>query len=265
MLCFFYKNHIFAFKFANSIFKMLDKTSGIVLGSIPYNDRTQFVHIYTEKFGKVSYKTSISTKRTAKTRLQRLLFIPLTKLDLDVEHSNSSEFQQIKEASIISTPLNIEDGNPTKHAQCLYIAELIDKSIKEVESNPQLWNFLSNCIDIFLLPGLSSNDFHLLFTAKLCIYLGFGINESEYTKGDLFDLKESQFTSKSIGHEYYLNSISAEYLHRLLASDFTNINQLNLTNQERSIMLDILIAYIRLHIPEIGDIKSIDVLKAIYT
>lgn len=243
---------------------MLDKTPGIVLGTIPYNDRTQFVHIYTEKFGKVSYKTSISTKRTAKTRLQRLLFIPLTKLELDIEYSNSSDIQQIKEASILSSPLNFEGVNPIKHAQCLYIAELLDKSIKEVESNPLLWNYLSNCIDIFMLPESFCNDFHLLFTAKLCIYLGFGINEAEYKKGDLFDLIEGQFTSSTIGHAYYLNSISTEYLHKLLALDFTNINQLSFTNQERTIMLDILIAYIRLHIPEIGDIKSIDVLKSIY-
>lgn len=240
---------------------MLEKTRGIVLGIIPYNDNSQFVHIYTEKFGKTTYKTSLN--KTKKSNRQRNMFVPMTILDMDVEHSNTSELHQIKEATIISSPLSFCSSNPAKYAQCLYIAELTDKSIREVEQNQLLWNFLYTSTEIFLLSDLSLPLFHILFTAKLCFPLGFGIDYSEYKKGMMFDMNDSQFTEEKIYHPYYLNSVSAEYLYKVLCTDYSNIDNLALNSNEQSIMLDILLSYLKLHIPEIGEIRSVEVLKAI--
>lgn len=241
---------------------MLDKTLGIVLGTIPYNDHTQFVHIYTERFGKVSYKTSV--KRAKKGSQQRFMFAPMTLLELDVQHSDSSELQQIKEATIVSSPLAMGMSNPVKYSQCLYIAELIDKVVREIEQNQILWEYLKNSLELLSLPEINSDNFHLLFTAKLCVPLGFGIDESEYAKGMQFDMNEGRFTDDIITHPYYLNSISAEYLYRLLQTDFTTLGSLKLNSTEKSIMLDILLAYLKLHVPEIGEIKSLEVLRTLF-
>ena len=70
--------NIFAFEFANSIVKMLDKTQGFVLGTVPYNDHSQFVHIYTQKFGKMSFKVSVFAKRSKKAQQQKLMLHPMT-------------------------------------------------------------------------------------------------------------------------------------------------------------------------------------------
>lgn len=256
--------YIFAFKIANSIYKMLDKTKGVVLGSVLYNDHTRFVHIYTEKFGKMSYKISTSVKRSKKSQQQKLMFSPMSLLELDVKHSEASEIHQIKDATLLSSPLALGSGDPTKYAQCLYIAELLDRSIREIERNPKLWDFIVNSIDILYLMDGDTDNFHLLFTAKLLIPLGFSIDTTEYTKGMQFDMIEGLFSSGSINHGYYLNSVSAEYLYKLLSSDFDRLGEIELSHNERHIMLDILLAYLKLHIPEIGDLKSLEVLKALY-
>lgn len=240
---------------------MFDKTSGIVLGTIPYNDHTQFVHIYTEKFGKVSYKVSV--KRTKKSSQQRYLFAPLTLLELDVKHADNSELQQIKEATIIQSPLFLSNSDPEKYAQCLFIAELIDKTVREIENNSILWEYLCNSLEIFSLPEIDNSNFYLLFTAKLCTPLGFGIDPEEYHVGMQFDLYEGKFTDEAITHPYYLNSISAEYLHRLLTCNYANLGALGFDQKKRNIMLDILLAYLRIHIPEIGEIKSAEIIKEV--
>lgn len=244
---------------------MFDKTQGIVLGSVPYNDRTRFVHIYTEKFGKITYKVSTTATRSKKSQQQKLLFCPLSRLELDVMHTEVSEMQQIKDAALLASPHLLGAEDPMKFVQCIYIAELLDRSIREIEYNPQLWEFIVNSIDmLYLLEGDTSN-FHLLFTAKLCIPLGFGIDETEYKPGMQFDMLESCFTNEAITHGYYLNPVSAEYLYKLLCSDYNNIGKLRLSSNEKSIMLNILLAYLKIHIPEIGELKSLDVLKALYS
>ena len=238
---------------------MFDKTLGIVLGSVQYNDHTQFIHIYTEKFGKVTYKTSI--RHTKRLSTQKMMFSPMTLLDLDVIHTESEELQKIKESAILSSPLLFGNNDPLKYSQCLFMAELIDRSIREVEQNKLLWDYIYNSLEFFSMTEGVSPDFHILFTAKLCIPLGFGIDESVYESGMLFDMNEGCFTADKIYHPYYLNSISAEYLYRLLKSNYTNLSLLNYSKTERNIMLDILISYLKLHIPEIGELKSLDVLK----
>lgn len=263
-LRFFLKNFIFALEFANSIFKMLDKTLGIVLGTVPYNDNTQFVHIYTERFGKVTYKTSTPKAHSKKAQQRKLAFQPMTLLELNVQHSDSKELQQIQDAEIVLSPLSYASNDPIKFSQCLYIAELLDKSIREIECNQMLWDYLYHSVEIFSITDVDTSNFHLLFTAKLWIPLGFGIDESIYKPGMLFDLNEGKFTSEKIEHAYYLNSISAEYLYKLLQSDFTNISELSLNSKERNIMLDILITYHKLHIPEIGTLNSTDILKDMF-
>lgn len=239
---------------------MLDKTLGIVLSVIPYNDNSQLVHIYTEKYGKITYKVAIRQFR--KGGHQRMAYTPMTQLELDVLRSESHEFQQIKEASIISSPLSLGLSDPAKYTQCLYMAELVDGCVREVEQNSRLWSYLYHSLEILSLPEFTSEQFHLLFTVKLFDLLGFGIYPDEYEKGMQFDMRESRFTFEPIFHPYYLNKISAEYLYNLISKDFTDINELKLNNEERKTMLEILLAYLKLHMPEI-DADKFGILKDI--
>ena len=237
---------------------MLEKTFGIVLCTIPYNDFSQFVHIYTEKFGKISYKVAIRHYRNGSQ--QRMAYTPMSLLELDVNHNEASEFQQIKEATLISSPLSAGMGNPVKYSQTLYLAELIDKSVREVERNERLWKYLYHSLEIFSLPEFSSEKFHLLFTVNLFDLLGFGISPQGYEKGMQFDMRESCFTHNPILHPYYLNSFSAEYLYRLISTNYSNIHELKLNNDERKTMLEILLVYLKIHVPEIGNAKF-DIIK----
>ena len=48
---------------------MLDKTTGIVLSITAYNDKTSLVHVYTEKYGRISY--ALPLQQGKKSRLMR--------------------------------------------------------------------------------------------------------------------------------------------------------------------------------------------------
>ncbi len=73
---------------------MLEKTRGIVLHTIPYKDNYSIVHIYTEHFGRVSYMVSGGSRK--RRGGSRSLFMPLSVLDMDVEHGNRRDIQRIK-------------------------------------------------------------------------------------------------------------------------------------------------------------------------
>ncbi|MDL2243875.1 recombination protein O N-terminal domain-containing protein, partial [Bacteroidales bacterium OttesenSCG-928-J19] len=88
------------------------KTRGIVLHTLDYNDRYLIVKIFTEEFGFVSYL--VGKTKGKKGKMPRTLFHPLSILDLEVEHHNRRDIQQLKEAkvhlslfSVLSDPIRV--------------------------------------------------------------------------------------------------------------------------------------------------------------
>ena len=58
-----------------------DKTQAIVLGTVPINDHSQFVHLYTEGFGRMTCRIPLYSKGKRANQL-RTMMTPMTVLDL---------------------------------------------------------------------------------------------------------------------------------------------------------------------------------------
>ena len=59
---------------------MLCKTRGIVLHSIPYNDKYSIIYMYTEAFGRASYL--VARSRGKKSSVSKALFMPLSVVEI---------------------------------------------------------------------------------------------------------------------------------------------------------------------------------------
>ena len=241
---------------------MLDKTLGIVLGTVPYNDNTQFVHIYTEQLGKVTCKVALT--RLHHNGGQRMLYAPLSVLDMVIETRPNQEICKINEATLILSPYTLSMYDPGKTAQCMYMAELLDRTIKEIEPNPRLWNFIQHSVELLQLSEEGCANFHLLFTTRLCYHIGFHVENSAWEEGMQFDISEGIYTRQPIHHPYYLTAESASWLHQLLDTSFADLSSLRLTRDQRNILLDMMLTFIRIHMPEIGNLRSVNVLKELF-
>lgn len=245
-----------------------DKTLGIVLSTIPINDRSQFVHFYTEKLGRITCKVLIASRGKRSSQMRNLL-TPMSLLELVLSgHNNSTpapgDILQIKEASIVNSSHLITLSHPDKAAQCLYMAELIDHTVREEEANPNLWQFLTGSLEV--LENIENDwaNFHLVFTNGLTRQLGFSIDTDTYHPGDFFDIVEGTFTSAPILHPLYLNAVSADWYHRMLRLDYRSLSELKVNRQQRAALLDMELTFLSHHIPEMGTLHSVDVLKTLF-
>jgi len=240
-----------------------DKTQAIVLSTIPINDHTQFVHFYTEMFGRVTCRVPLASRGKRASQL-RTLMTPMTRLDLVLKGKPNDEIKLLGEAQVIQSPYMLTLSHPGKGAQCMFMAELLAHTIREVEANPHLWNFITGSLEILEHCEEGWANFHLIFTCGLCSQLGFSIDTDAYTPGCQFDLIEGQFTSGPIHHPYFLNVQSSEWFCRLFQTRYDEMEQLQLNRTERSALLDIELAFLGQHIPEMGQLKSLDVLKSLF-
>jgi len=241
---------------------MLHKTRGIVLHSIPYNDKYAITLIYTEEFGRVPYTTSQS--RSRRSRVPRSLFHTLAVLDLEVEHQNLRDIQRIKEIKI-HIPLVSILTDPVKSAMGIFIAELISKVIREEQTNRLLFDFLFQSVQVLELTNVSPANFHLVFMIRFSSFLGFYPDSGSYQKGTYFDMRNGVFTVNKPAHVDFLLPDDSAVFYNLLRMSYENMSLFKFSGRERQAIIHRILEYYRLHLSDFPEIKSLEVLHDVFS
>jgi len=246
---------------------MLHNTRGIALHTVKFSETSIIAKIYTELFGLQSYL--IRGIRKQHSRIKPGLFQPLTLLDLTVYYKETGSLHSIKEVHNLypyqSLPFDI-----MKSSIALFMNELIYKSIREEEPNQELFDFLfETCIE---LDSLKSNStlFPLLFSLKLTKFLGFLPRLDESPGKDIFNMKEGVFQENIPDHKYYLRSPLTSLLKELIklepASSSPNAfigEHKPETLKSRNELLEQILLYYKLHLPDFREIHSHQILHTI--
>lgn len=240
---------------------MQEKTSAIVLYTLPYNDKMSIAHLYTEKFGRVGYLLPSSDAR--RNKRARTLFFPFSILELDVEHKPLRELQRIREFRP-QAMLNRLPFDPVKRTIALFLSEIISKTVTEPEPNRSLYEFLVHSIQILDLLDKGTANFHLCFLIQLSSYLGFYPNMENYTATGWFDLLNGIFVSSQPAHPYVLAPKESRYFAQLMRMNYANLHLFSLNRNDRIHILDRFVLYFRLHLDGFKELKSLDVLKALF-
>lgn len=239
---------------------MLHSTRGIVIHTTKYSETSIIARIFTEQFGMQSYL--IKGIRRAQSRLKPALFQPLTILDLIVYHRQKSSLQNLKEANYLypyqSIPFDI-----SKSSIALFINELIYKTIREEESNPELFDFLlRTCIslDTMASPG---NYYHLLFALRFTKYLGFMPQLNYSGSNKIFNMQEGTFQEVFPDHTYFLDEAQSAIFFQLFDNHAEVSENIRISANHRDLLLERILTYYQLHVPGFTGMKSPQVLHTV--
>lgn len=129
---------------------------------------------------------------------------------------------------------------------------------------PLLFDYVVSSIQ--WLDGQSARyaNFHLVFLMRLSRFLGFYPNLEHYSEGCYFDLRESVFTPQPPVHSDFLYPHEARRMRLMMRMDFPTMHLFSLSRQDRSRLLEVAMAYYRLHLPDFPEMKSIAVLRDLF-
>ena len=240
---------------------MYSTTRGIVLHITPYNDNYSIAHIYTELYGRTSYL--IARQRKRKTRVANALFMPLSVLEMEVEHLKTRDIQRVKEVKICY-PLSSIPAHPVKNAIALFLAEVLFRLIHTKEADPKLFDYLSNSIRYLEILEQGIANFHLVFLIYLSRYMGIFPNVESYTSGVFFDLLNGIFTPQTPDHSHYLNKEESAIFFRLLRLNYENIAIHSFSRKERTTIIQHILEYYRLHVTDFPELKSLAVMQSLF-
>jgi DNA repair protein RecO (recombination protein O) len=201
--------------------------------------------------------------KSRKTKVPKSLFHSLAILDLEVDHQNLREIQRIKEAKMHISLFSLLN-DPIKSTISIFLAELMSKIIKEIQPNKLLFEYLLQSIQILELSGKSCANFHLVFLTGLSRFLGFYPDASNYKKGMFFDLQNGVFVSYKPLHPHFLNPDESLVFSNLLRMTYENMNAFRFSRLERKAIIERMLEYYRLHLTNFSEIKSLEILHAVF-
>lgn len=241
---------------------MLLKTRGIALHCIKYGDNSIIANVYTELFGRQAFM--VKGIHGKKAGMKANLFAPLNLLELEVYHKKGHDIQQLKEAINMPAFNNIHT-NPAKNAIAFFVAEVLYRMLREEEPNSPLYEFLHSAFQILDIETTKeASNFHLVFLAQLSKYVGFLPLNNFSATHNYFDLLNGSFVSEKPSHRHVLQLADSEVFTKLFQCTFETSASLQIGKQERFALLEKLIGYYKLHIPGMGKINSLQVLREVF-
>ncbi|WP_028903013.1 DNA repair protein RecO [Prevotella sp. P6B4] len=240
---------------------MLTKTQAVVLHAIRYGETRLIVDMFTRSFGRLAFIVSIP--KTSKGKMKKQFFQPLTLLEIETDMRPNIQLQKLNDVRLMSPFFSIP-FDPDKLAISLFVAEFLYYALRSEQRNEPLYDYLET--SILWLDGQQSrfSNFHLVFLLRLTRFLGFYPNMDDYANGDYFDLRESIFVRNPPVHRDFLHPEEAQKVQLIMRMDFPTMHLFRMSHQERNRLLEISLKYYRLHLPDFPEMKSIEVLKALY-
>ena len=240
---------------------MIITTKGIVLRAIKYSETSLICDIYTQKMGLQSYIVSGVRKKRAKISVSLLQVMSL--IEIVAYHKNNRELNRITEVKSAyvyqEIPFDIIKGTVG-----LFMAELVQKTIKEHEENTPLFEFLWDTFTQLDKTQNSVSNYHIGFMAQLTQFLGFMIDNNYSENMPYFDVQEGRFRSvRTINHDG-LNIELSQALFAFCQLPLTENHQVPINREDRRLLIRRLMRFYQYRIENFQELNSFAVLQDIF-
>jgi DNA repair protein RecO (recombination protein O) len=168
---------------------------------------------------------------------------------LVVYHKNKEQTLHRLSEVKCSLPFSSLPFDFVKSSMAMFITELLVKTLREEEQNEVLFRFLSDSILELENSTVHYENFHLMFMVKLAFYLGFGSETA-------IEIEE-QLTQSL--YPIPLDDTAQEALQMFILAPYTH--PYTLDRLRRNQILDALVFFYKINLEDMGDIRSLEVLR----
>jgi DNA repair protein RecO (recombination protein O) len=233
------------------------KLQAIVLDITPYAEASVIVKAYTDQLGLQSFL--VNGVRKQKPRFAPNLFQPLTLLEVVAYIRKAGGLHRVAEVNAVPPLVHIP-YDTIKTSMALFMAEILYRSVREEEANPELFGFVDHAVQMLDLQHETAPSFHLAFLCALSRYLGFYPGGRYDALHPFFDLKEGLFVMRQPAHPWFIGPELSAQLQQLLHLTLEDIHLCTLSTASRRNLLRSLITYYELHHTQGFSIRSHEVL-----
>lgn len=233
----------------------------IVLHRTDYNDHYFIAHVYSLEHGRLS--VLVPNKRRGRISV-RNSFVPLAELELELSPTKSKGLCRLKQVARSRVCQRLQ-AEPHKCAQAIFISELLYRVLTHNQADETLYTFVCESIAILDALEVGVANFYISFCYHLLELLAVAPDirrPQGYAPTMWFDLVESCYTHYPVDARYALPPEVARLLPLLPHLQYDRLDRFALSRAQRAYILDWLLVYYRLHLPDFAPIRSLEILRA---
>lgn len=234
---------------------MLSTTRAVVLRTFKHGDRGIVLKAYTSGFGARSYYVRGGGRKGPMAALLQ----PLNRLELVVTEAHDREMHAVRELRVERPYVNVP-GDHARGLLLLFAQEVLYRTLREEAPDPALFAFVQRTLEE--IDGTEDQaHLPLRLLAGLTSHLGIA-PERPLATGMRFDMREGQFVPGPVPHEHGMEADCAAAFAALLQGCEQG-TPVVIPVALRTILLDRLLVYYRLHVAGFGELRSPEVLHAV--
>lgn len=234
----------------------------VALRTVRYSDRHNILSVYTRQRGRMSLLIDASSGRAGARA--RALTMPLSLVECVADVRPDREISTIRDLRQ-TVALPGLHGNPVKMSVAMFMAEMLDTILRQCESEPLLFDFLTLAVRALDAETHSVANFHLAVLFRMGRFLGIDPDMSTYREGRVFDMADGCFRDMRPLHRDYLPPEEASVMAGLARITLANHYLFQFSREERRRALQLILRYYTLHYSSLGTLaQSLDVLASLY-
>ena len=163
-------------------------------------------------------------------------------------------------------PLEGIRSDMSKSTTALFISEVLYRTLKRDDGDPELFNWLEDSIlALDSLKGPAAN-FHLWWMVGYCAKSGFRPEDTWSAERPVFDMVSARFISPAglYAEDQLLSPEESLLLHKLLSATLEEALVIPLSAPRRLSFSRKMVKYLSVHFASALEIKSLDVLHAVF-
>ncbi len=223
---------------------MLIKSKAIVLKTIRYSESDLIVKLYTQDRGILSFILK-GVLKSKKGKIRASFFQIGNQLEIDYIYRTRSNLQHLKEVKISSHYRDLST-NIFKSSVLTFVLEVFHNVLPDEDQDVPCFIFLEQSL-LWLDNSEDYLLFHHYFLLQLTHYLG------------CFPTKEAYDYS----HVY--STIDFSMFEPYLDLELASLNTLKVPKSERELLLEKILSYYKLHLPDFKEPKSLLVFKQLFS
>ncbi|MBR6457004.1 MAG: DNA repair protein RecO C-terminal domain-containing protein [Bacteroidales bacterium] len=209
----------------------------IILGTTKVGEKSLVLHTLSAEYGRRSFIVSVSKSSSM------ALFLPLNILSGEVSDNHLSDLWRVS-ALRTEYPLSGIRSDVRKNTMTMFLSEVLFRCLRDGEYSVDLYDWCRQSILTLDALGEDFANFHLLWLLDLCSVLGFSPRLE-----DIMPFAEDHL----------------EDIRQLLTLDRSSALLLPLSGARRSDIASILLEYLSFHLDTRLNIRSLAVLRELYS
>lgn len=255
---------------------MIEKIDGIILEMVKHNDRNNVAVVYTRTRGRMAFLVPLGKSMKSRSKLSSLLL--LARVSGDVRIRPGKDIHNLSNITSAHSWRSLY-FNPVKSTLVFFLSEFLGRFLRQAPPDENLWNYIIYSLETLdNLPAEKIANFHIAFLTGLLHISGIMPMLENYQPGMIFDMQTGEYRfpelqfgiisanrNQKLHGQMVLNEQESQFLTKLARINYRNMTKFRFNRVQRSEVLDRLLQFFSLHLPIGSNLKSLDVLKEIFS